>query len=103
MTLLKAKTPGSSAVPSRGMVIRAHSKTALPSKNNINLIEPLSARELEVLQLIAQGASNRAIADRLVITVGTVKSHINHIFGKLDAHSRTEALAKARDLDLLDL
>ncbi len=79
------------------------SKTALPSKNNINLIEPLSARELEVLQLIAQGASNRAIADRLVITVGTVKSHINHIFGKLDAHSRTEALAKARDLDLLDL
>lgn len=64
--------------------------------------ESLSERELEVLRLMARGASNHAIAGQLVITVGTVKSHINHILGKLDAHNRTEAVAKARGLGLLD-
>jgi LuxR family maltose regulon positive regulatory protein len=64
--------------------------------------ETLTERELEVLRLIAQGATNLEIAKRLVITVGTVKSHINHILGKLDAHNRTEAAAQARALGLLD-
>lgn len=63
----------------------------------------LSERELEVLHLIAQGATNQEIADQLVITVGTVKSHINHVLGKLDAHNRTEAVARARALGLLDI
>jgi len=58
--------------------------------------EHLSERELEVLRLMARGASNQAIAEQLVITVGTVKSHINHILGKLEAHNRTEAVARAR-------
>jgi LuxR family maltose regulon positive regulatory protein len=66
-------------------------------------IEPLSGRELEVLRLMARGASNQAIAQQLVITVGTVKSHINHILGKLSAHNRTEAVAQARGLGLLDI
>jgi LuxR family maltose regulon positive regulatory protein len=65
--------------------------------------ERLSERELEVLRLIAQGATNQEIADRLVITVGTAKSHINHILGKLDSHNRTEAVARARSLGLLDI
>jgi len=65
--------------------------------------ERLSARELEVLRLIAQGATNQEIADRLVITVGTAKSHINHILGKLDSHNRTEAVARARSLGLFDI
>ena len=65
--------------------------------------ERLSERELEVLRLIAQGATNHEIAERLVITVGTVKSHINHILGKLDSHNRTEAVARARGLGLLDI
>jgi LuxR family transcriptional regulator, maltose regulon positive regulatory protein len=65
--------------------------------------EPLSQRELEVLGLIAAGASNRSIADQLVISVGTVKSHINHILGKLDAHSRSEAAARARKLGLIQV
>jgi LuxR family maltose regulon positive regulatory protein len=65
--------------------------------------ESLSQRELEVLRLIAQGATNHEIAERLVITVGTVKSHINHILGKLDAHNRTEAVARARGLGLLEI
>jgi LuxR family maltose regulon positive regulatory protein len=64
--------------------------------------ESLSERELEVLRLIARGATNQEVAEQLVITVGTVKSHINHILGKLDAHNRTEAVARARGLGLIE-
>ncbi len=66
------------------------------------LIEPLSERELEVLGLIAAGLSNPEIADRLVISLGTVKRHVNHIYGKLAVRSRTQAIAKARALRLLE-
>jgi LuxR family maltose regulon positive regulatory protein len=65
------------------------------------LIEPLTERELEVLRLIAAGLSNREIAQELFVAVSTVKTHINHIYGKLDAKSRTQAVAKAQALDLL--
>ncbi len=65
--------------------------------------EHISERELEVLRLMAHGASNHEIAEQLVITVGTVKSHINHILVKLDAHNRTEAVARARGLGLLKI
>ena len=65
------------------------------------LVEPLTERELEVLRLIASGLSNREIAEDLVVAVSTVKSHINHIYGKLDAKSRIQAVAKARKLGLL--
>ena len=64
-------------------------------------LEPLSERELEVLRLIAEGASNRELAQQLVVTVGTVKKHMNNIFLKLDAHSRTQAVATARKHHLL--
>ncbi len=63
----------------------------------------LSDRELDVLRLMAQGASNQEIAGQLVITVGTVKSHITHILGKLDADNRTKAVARARELGLLEI
>jgi LuxR family maltose regulon positive regulatory protein len=65
------------------------------------LIEPLSDRELEVLRLIADGHSNQAIADRLVVAVSTVKKHVNNIYGKLDVQSRTQAVARGRKLRLL--
>jgi LuxR family maltose regulon positive regulatory protein len=65
------------------------------------LVEPLSERELEILGLIAQGASNQQIADRLVITVGTAKWHVHNILQKLDATSRSQAIARARELGLL--
>jgi len=66
------------------------------------LVDPLSDRELEVLRLIAAGHSNREIAEDLVVAVSTVKSHANHIFGKLDVGSRTQAVAKAQELGLLE-
>ncbi len=61
----------------------------------------LSTREQRVLQLVAEGLSNQEIAATLVITVGTVKKHIEHIYIKLDARSRTHAVAKARALNVL--
>jgi LuxR family transcriptional regulator, maltose regulon positive regulatory protein len=66
------------------------------------LIEPLSERELEVLRLIAAGYSNAEIGARLYIAVGTVKRHINNINGKLEVSSRTQAIAKAHALRLID-
>jgi LuxR family maltose regulon positive regulatory protein len=65
------------------------------------LIEPLSERELEVLRLIADGLSNAEIAAQLVIAHGTVKRHTNNIYGKLGVQSRTQAVARSRDLGLL--
>ena len=65
------------------------------------LVEPLSERELEVLGLVAQGLTNREIAERLFITVGTVKTHVHNIYGKLGVRGRTQAAARARELELL--
>jgi len=65
------------------------------------LIEPLSERELEVLQLVAQGLSNREICERLFLALSTVKGHNRNIYGKLQVQRRTEAVARARKLGLL--
>lgn len=65
------------------------------------LKEPLSERELEVLNLLASGKTNAEIAGDLFISIGTVKSHTNSIYRKLDARNRAGALARARDLGLL--
>jgi LuxR family maltose regulon positive regulatory protein len=65
------------------------------------LADPLSQREMEVLHLIAQRLSNREISERLFLALDTVKGHNRKIFGKLDVQSRTEAMARARELDLL--
>lgn len=65
------------------------------------LVEALSERELEVLELLAAGKANREIADQLYVTVHTVKKHITHILGKLGAANRTEAAARAREVGLV--
>jgi LuxR family transcriptional regulator, maltose regulon positive regulatory protein len=67
------------------------------------LIEPLSARELEVLHWVQQGFSDSQIASQLILAVGTVKRHLNNIYGKLGVRSRTQALARARALNLLTI
>jgi LuxR family maltose regulon positive regulatory protein len=65
------------------------------------LIDPLSGRELEVLRMIASGAPNKKIAHDLVIAIGTVKRHTVNIFNKLGVENRTEAVAKAREMEIL--
>jgi LuxR family maltose regulon positive regulatory protein len=65
------------------------------------LLEPLSEREREVLRLVAAGLSNQETAAQLAITAGAVKKHLSNIYGKLGVSSRTQALARARELDLL--
>ncbi len=67
------------------------------------LIEPLSQHELKILQLVAQGLSNREISERLFLALSTVKGHNRNIFDKLQVQSRTEAVARARELGLLQL
>jgi LuxR family maltose regulon positive regulatory protein len=65
------------------------------------LLEPLTGREREILHLLVAGLSNAAMARELFVSVGTVKSHINHIYGKLGVESRSQAIARAHSLHLL--
>jgi LuxR family maltose regulon positive regulatory protein len=65
------------------------------------LIEPLTARELEVLRLIAEGLTNRQIADRLILALGTVKWYTTQIYGKLGVQNRAQAIRRAQELNLL--
>lgn len=72
-----------------------------PLSTSSPLLEPLSERELEILRHLAQGASNREIANTLYITEGTVKNHITNILGKLGVRDRTQAALKAREMGLI--
>ncbi|HSR30366.1 MAG TPA: LuxR C-terminal-related transcriptional regulator [Anaerolineae bacterium] len=65
------------------------------------LVDPLSERELEVLRLLYEGLSNKEIANRLIVAPSTVKQHLKNIYSKLDVHSRTQAVARGRELRLL--
>ena len=75
-------------------------KTGPPPKIE-GLMDPISERELEVLHLIAAGLSNREIADKLFISLNTVKTHTKNINSKLDVNSRIKAVARAKELKLL--
>ena len=65
------------------------------------LIEPLTGREIEVLHLLAAGLSNREVAERLYVSEGTVKTHTHNLYQKLGVQSRTQAIARANELNLL--
>jgi LuxR family transcriptional regulator, maltose regulon positive regulatory protein len=84
-----------------GQLLAAFGAATPSTPNRQSLLEPLSRRELEILQLIAQGLSNREISERLFLALDTVKGHNRRIFGKLQVQRRTEAVARARELDLL--
>lgn len=66
------------------------------------MVEPLSQRQLEALQWICEGYSNQEIAKEFVVTLNTVKKHTSNIYGKLGVSSRTRAVARARELGLLN-
>jgi LuxR family maltose regulon positive regulatory protein len=111
--LLAARRPGSGfqAEVSFGCLARLqHAFASLPATPvsgqppvpaGSGLVEPLTARELQVLALLAAGRSNLAIAGELFITIDTVKKHVSHLLGKLGTANRTEAVARARDLGLI--
>ncbi len=80
-----------SAFPGRGQ-----------ERRRSGLVEPLTQRELEVLRLLAAGRSNAEMAAELFVEQSTVKTHLVHVYGKLGVHSRTQALASARTLQLLN-
>jgi LuxR family maltose regulon positive regulatory protein len=75
----------------------AEVKPAAQSK----LIEPLSERELEVLHYLAAGLTNQEIADRLYLSLNTIKVHTRNIYGKLGVNHRTQAVARAQELGIL--
>ena len=75
--------------------------SAQPKRPPTEMVEPLSARELQVLGLIAAGHSNQEIATKLYLSLNTVKVHSSNIYGKLGVNSRTQAVAKAKTLGIL--
>jgi LuxR family maltose regulon positive regulatory protein len=82
-------------------LLKAFSTDKIALAPESEMIEPLSERERQVLRLLAEGLSDKAIAETLVIASGTVNKHLKNIYGKLDAHSRTQAVARGRELGLL--
>ena len=81
---------------------RTVAETRVPvNSHNKELVDPPSSRELEVLTLLAAGKSNDEIARSLFVTVGAVKTHVHALYRKLDVHSRTQAVARARELHLI--
>jgi LuxR family maltose regulon positive regulatory protein len=91
---------GAGEIEGKGLEVRQ--APARPPHASVSLlVEPLSPRELELLHLVAAGQTNLEIAQQLFLAVGTVKKHLNNIFGKLDVSNRTEAIARARELNLL--
>ena len=103
--LLKAAPPEESLEGIRsvagGQVVLAPSIAALLVGRSTKTIVSLSARETEVLELVAQGHSNPTIASKLFISEATVKTHLLHAFEKLDVNDRTRAVTKAMELGLL--
>jgi LuxR family maltose regulon positive regulatory protein len=104
MASLLGDVPGGAVKPGYlARVLRASRRGAAGAAGagDQGLVDPLTARELEVLALLASGASNQGIADSLVVTLDTVKKHVTHVLAKLGAASRTEAVARAREIGLL--
>ena len=87
-------------------LLRAFAEEGKPASRAVHepslLVEPLTQRELEVLRELADGASNQDIANRLFISLATVKKHVSNVFGKLGARNRVDALARARERGLFD-
>jgi LuxR family maltose regulon positive regulatory protein len=96
-----AERSASEGLPARLQPALVTLSNPFVSESDEPVTELLTERESEILALISQGLSNQQIADHLVITVGTVKGHVTHVLDKLNAQSRTEAVARARYLGLL--
>ncbi len=100
--LYKAAARGITPAYAGRLLAAFPTSTPSVSQRQAGLVEPLSARELEILRLVAAGVSNPEIAEQLVISVNTVKKHVTNIFGKLAVTTRTQAVARARTLKLIE-
>jgi predicted ATPase/DNA-binding CsgD family transcriptional regulator len=104
MTVLARLLEAALIFPSDEREREPGTEPVIPTTKRIHpLIEPLTSREAEVLGLIGAGFSNREIADRFLVGISTVKTHINNLFSKLDVRSREAAIVRARELGLLPL
>jgi LuxR family maltose regulon positive regulatory protein len=101
LALLKHAAQRGIAPAQINRILAAASPSETEASAASTLVEPLTERELEVLRLLAAGLSNREIAEQLVVSLGTAKAHIHHIFGKLDVSSRIQAASRGRELGLL--
>ncbi len=99
----RGRLDAASRVPARYLakLLAAAAQDAAAPGGEEGLPDPLSERELEVLALIASGESNQEIAGKLFVSTSTVKTHINRLYRKLGARSRTQAVARAREINLL--
>ena len=86
-------------------VVSEFSRISKPARRQKeeNIPDPLSAREIEILKIVATGASNKEIADQLFISEGTVKNHLSNILSKLGVRDRMQAILKAREYGIIDL
>ncbi len=86
-------------------VVSEFSRISKPARRQKeeNIPDPLSAREIEILRIVATGASNKEIADQLFISEGTVKNHLSSILSKLGVRDRMQAILKAREYGIIDL
>jgi len=86
-------------------VVSEFSRISKPTpKNKENFLpDPLSPREIEIIRLVATGASNKEIAERLVISEGTVKNHLSSILSKLSVRDRMQAVLKAKELGIINI
>jgi LuxR family transcriptional regulator, maltose regulon positive regulatory protein len=101
-TLLRHAAAHGIVGPYTQRLLSAFEEAALPiSAPGSRLVEPLTRREVEILRLVAAGMRNQEIADHLFISLSTVKRHIANTYGKLGASHRTEAIVRAKELDLL--
>ena len=78
------------------------SETAPSTAQTQHLLEPLTARELAVLRLLASGKSTREIARELIVAPSTINWYLKHLYAKLQVHSRTQAISRARQFHLLE-
>ncbi|AFY56908.1 ATP-dependent transcriptional regulator [Rivularia sp. PCC 7116] len=83
------------------LIAASTNTNSVESLKNKLLIEPLSERELEVLHHVSVGLSNQEIANQLFVSLATIKWHTNRIYGKLGVKNRSQAVAKARELEIL--
>jgi DNA-binding NarL/FixJ family response regulator len=86
-------------------VVSEFSRISRPTPKNKEsfLPDPLSPREVEIIRLVATGASNKEIADQLVISEGTVKNHLSSILSKLSVRDRMQAVLKAKELGIINI